>query len=78
MKSMDHKTVVVQMMTGKTIDIDIPVNISAKCLIAALYEALKLPGDCPDFVRCENPIAMLQGDAPVSYFGIRDGSILYF
>ena len=74
---MNHKTVVVQMMTGMTIDVVIPVNISANSLIGALYEALKLPGECPDFIRCENPIAMLQGDMPVSYFGIRDGSILY-
>lgn len=74
---MDHKTVVIQMMTGKTVDIEIPVNISANNLISALHGALRLPGDCPDYIRCENPIAMLQGDAPVSYFGIRDGSILY-
>lgn len=74
---MNHKTVVVQMMTGKSVDIEIPVDISAEDLIRALYEALKLPGECPDHIRCENPIAMLQGDVPVSYFGIRDGSILY-
>ena len=74
---MNHKVVVVQMMTGKTVDIEIPVDISAANLIAALYEALKLPGECQDFIRCENPIAMLHGDAPVSHFGIRDGSVLY-
>ena len=74
---MEHKTVVVKMMTGKTVDIEIPVNISAKNLINALYEALRLPGECPEYIHCENPIALLQGDAAVSYFGIRDGSILY-
>ncbi len=74
---MDHKTVVVRMMTGKTVDIEIPVSISAADLISALHEALKLPGECPDYVRCENPTAMLQGNVPVSYYGIRDGSILY-
>lgn len=74
---MDHKTVVIRMMTGRSVDMEIPVGISADKLISALHEALKLPGDCPDYIRCENPIAMLQGDMPVSYFGIRDGSILY-
>ncbi len=74
---MEHKTVVVQMVTGKTVDIEIPVDISARNLIIALYEALKLPGEYPDFIRCENPVAMLQGDVPVSYYGIRDGSILF-
>lgn len=74
---MEHKTVVIQMMTGKTVDIEIPVSISARTLISALYEALKLPGNCPNFIRCENPIAILQGDEPVSFFGVRDGSILY-
>ena len=74
---MEYKTIVIHMMTEKTVDIEIPVSISAKALISALYEALKLPGNCPNYIRCENPIAMLQGDEPVSYFGIRDGSILY-
>lgn len=74
---MNHKTVIIQMMTGKTVDIEIPVGISAENLINALHEALRLPGECPDYIRCENPVAMLQGDMPVSYFGIRDGSILY-
>ncbi len=74
---MENKTVVIRMMTGKTIDIEIPVNISARSLISALYESLKLPGECPEYIRCENPVAMLQGDVPVSYFGVRDGSILY-
>lgn len=74
---MNHKVVVVQMMTGKTVDIEIPVDISAANLISALYEALKLPEECQDFIRCENPIAMLHGDVPVSHFGIRDGSVLY-
>lgn len=74
---MANKTVVVHMKTGKTIDVEIPVDISADSLISALHEALCLPGDCPSYIRCENPIAMLQGSAPVSYFGLRDGSILF-
>ncbi len=67
----------VHLETGKEMDVELPLEISADTVIRALHQALKLPGECPTHIRCENPIAMLQGDAPLASFCIRDGSIFY-
>ena len=67
----------VRLETGKEVDVELPTDISADTAIRALHQALKIPGDCPSRIRCENPIALLQGEMPLSSFGIRDGSILH-
>ena len=69
--------VVIHLGTGKEVDVEVPVEIKADAAIQAFHHALKLPGKCPSFIRCENPIALLHGEMPLSFFGIRDGSILY-
>ena len=74
---MSKVTVIVHLETGKDVDIELPTDISADAIIRALYQALKLTGRCPDCIRCENPIALLQGDMPLSFFGIRDGSTIF-
>lgn len=74
---MSKAIVLIRLETGKEMDIELPLDISADDAIHALHKALKLPGKGMNYLRCENPIAMLQGEAPLSAFGIRDGSILY-
>ena len=70
-------TILVQLKTGKSVDVETGTDISASAFIRALYQAMRLSNDCPDFIRCENPVAILHGDMPLSFFGLRDGSILH-
>lgn len=74
---MSKATVLVRLQTGKTIDVEVPTDVEADTLIHALHQALKMPGSCPDYIRCDNPVAFLQGQASVSMFGVREGTILY-
>ena len=74
---MNTKIVNIHTTTGKVIDLEIPTEISANMLIKAVYEALHMPGECPNYICCENPITLLYGESPVSSFGLRDGSILH-
>lgn len=74
---MSKVVALVRLETGKEVDVELPTEISADTAIHALHQALKMPGECPACIHCENPIALLQGEIPLSSFGIRDGSILH-
>ncbi len=72
-----------EMVTRKTtIDIEVPLDISADELIKALNNAYSLgietanPRNC--YIQAENPIALLKGNRLLKDFGIRSGSILRF
>ncbi len=69
--------VIVRVGTGQDLDIEIPAEISAEKLIRALHEGLHLPGDCPAYIRAENPLAMICGSTAVSEYALHQGSILY-
>lgn len=73
---MGSTIVVVCDLQGQTIDLQIPLDIKAVTLINVLSEKLRLP-KMQDYIRCENPVAMLTGELTVADYRLHDGSILY-
>ena len=82
---MDNERVIVtfQMVKRKqTVDIDIPLNISADELVKALNAAYSLgidtdnPRNC--YLQAENPIVLLKGKKKLWECGSRNGSLLRF
>ncbi len=65
-----------------TVDIEVPLDISANDLVNGLNIAYKLGIDTSDIKNCylkmENPIALLKGNKTLSEFGLRNGSIINF
>lgn len=65
-----------------SVDLEIPLHISANELVLALNEAYELKIDTSNVKNCylkaENPIALLRGDKPLSEFGVRNGTVVYF
>ena len=65
-----------------SVDLDIPLYITACDLITALNEACHLGIDLSDprecYLAAENPIALLQGEKTLKEYGIRNGSVILF
>ncbi len=65
-----------------TVDLEIPLNISANELVEALNTAYDLGIDVSDIKNCylksENPIALLKGNKSLAEFGLRNGSVINF
>lgn len=65
-----------------TVDIEIPLNITATELVIGLNSAYDLGIDISDIKNCylkaENPIALLRGNKTLAQFGIRNGSIINY
>lgn len=65
-----------------SLDLEIPLNISANELVEALNTAYDLNIDVSDIKNCylksENPIALLKGNKTLAEFGLRDGSVIIF
>lgn len=65
-----------------TVDLEIPLNITANDLVNALNSAYELGIDTSDIKNCylkaENPIALLKGNKTLSEFGLRNGSVINF
>ena len=63
-----------------TVDLEVPLNMSANELVIALNTAYELGIDTTDIKNCylkaENPIALLKGNKTLAEFGIRDGSMI--
>lgn len=66
----------------KTVDLEIPLDISADELVKALNSAYSLdidtdnPRNC--YIQAENPIALLKGNRTLKDFGIHNGSVIRF
>ena len=81
---MDKKVVVifVNIKKNTSVDIEVPVDISARDLIRALNEAYALNINTDDITKChlqmENPIALLRGNRILADCGIRNGSVIYY
>ena len=81
---MDNKAVVVFkiMKRKKEYDLEIPLDISANDLVAALNTAFDLGIDTGDIKNCyfqaERPIALLKGNKSLAEFGVRNGTIIDF
>lgn len=65
-----------------SVDLEIPLTISANELVIALNSAYDLSIDTSDVKNCylkvENPIALLRGNRLLSEFGIRNGTIINY
>jgi uncharacterized ubiquitin-like protein YukD len=65
-----------------TVDIEIPLDITATELVIGLNSAYDLGIDTTDIKNCymkaENPIALLRGNKTLAQYGIRNGSIINY
>ena len=65
-----------------SVDLEVPLNITANDLVEALNLAYDLEIDTSDIKNCylkaENPIALLKGNKTLAEFGIRDGSVIIY
>lgn len=80
---MDQDTVIITVNLIKssiTHDLEVPLDISANELCAALFRQY-VPEQEEDmeqyYLRSERPIALLRGERTLREYGIRDGSIIY-
>lgn len=80
---MNNETAIVILNITKrkfTVDIEIPLNISANELVIALNTAYELGIDTSNIKNCylkaERPIALLRGNKTLAEFGIRNGSVI--
>lgn len=65
-----------------SVDLEIPLFITANELVAALNTAYNLGIDTSDIKNCylkaENPIALLKGNKTLAEFGLRNGSVINY
>jgi len=65
-----------------TVDLEVPLNISANELVVALNTAYQLGIDTTDIKKCylkaEKPIALLKGNKTLADFGVRNGTFVYY
>lgn len=64
----------------KRMELDIPLDITAAELAAALNEIMSgeaAEAEDRDFLAAENPIAFLKGERTLDEYGIHNGSIIY-
>ena len=82
---MDKETAIIILNITKrnyTVDLEVPLDISANDLVNALNAAYELGIDTSDIKNCylkaENPIALLKGNKTLAEFGLRNGSVINF
>ncbi len=65
-----------------SVDLEIPLNISANDLVIAINDGYGLGIDTTDVKKCylktEKPIALLKGNKTLAEFGIRNGTEIYY
>lgn len=65
-----------------TVDLEVPLFITANELVMALNSAYDLQIDTSDIKNCylkaENPIALLRGNKTLEEFGVRNGTVIYY
>ncbi|OUP41482.1 EsaB/YukD family protein [Pseudoflavonifractor sp. An187] len=65
-----------------SVDLEIPLNITANELVLALNTAYELGINTSDIKNCylkaENPIALLKGNKTLADYGLRSGSDIYY
>jgi len=82
---MDKKQAIIifhRLKQNTSVDLEIPLYITAYDLIVALNTAFGLGIDLSDerdcFLTSENPIALLRGDTTLAEYGIRNGTTILF
>lgn len=67
---------------GTTVDLEVPLDITANDLVVALNTAYGLNIDTSDVKNCylkaEKPIALLKGNKTLAEFGVRNGTEINF
>ena len=67
---------------GASLDIEVPLDISAQDLFVALNKGLRLGIDETNrhncFLKAEKPTAFLSGSASLKQMGVRNGTIINF
>ena len=66
--------------SGRTVDLEVPLNITANELVLALNTAYELGINVEDtkncFLRAERPVALLKGNTTLKEFGVRNGTTI--
>lgn len=81
---MNNKAIIIFNITKRnfSVDLEIPLDISANDLVIALNSAYNLGIDTSDVKNCylkaENPIALLKGNKLLSDYGIRNATVINF
>ena len=82
---MDKDVIIVVFQIKKrnvSIDLEIPLNISANELVLALNDAFGLGINTSDIKNCylkaENPIVLLKGNKTLAELGLRNGSTIIY
>ena len=64
----------------RTVDLEVPLDLTAKELAAALNAAYGLGVDLSDinnrYLKAQNPIMLLKGNRTLKEFGVRNGTII--
>lgn len=67
---------------NRSVDLEVPLDITATDLVIALNTAYDLGIDTTNIKNCylkaENPISLLRGNKTLAEYGIRNGSIINF
>lgn len=65
-----------------SVDIEVPLDITATDLVVALNTAYDLGIDTTNIKNCylkaENPISLLRGNKTLAQYGIRNGSVINY
>ncbi len=69
-------------LNNTSIDLEVPLDISANDLVIALNKAYDLGIDITNqkncYLKAENPFILLRGSKKLSDYGLRNGSIINF
>lgn len=81
---MDDNTAIVVLdlvKRGITVDLEIPLDITANELVLALNTAYNIGIDVKDMANCylkaERPIALLRGNRLLREFGVCNGTVIH-
>lgn len=71
------------LMRNESVDLEIPLEITADEFVHAIDSAMKLRINFSDpsqsYLSCENPTILIKGDKTLEELGLRDGSrVIYF
>lgn len=71
-----------ELKNNRQVDLEVPLNITARELVIGLNTAYDLNIDVDDIKRCylkvENPLILLRGNMLLKDAGIRNGSIISY
>ena len=80
---MDQETAIIILRlvrSGRTVDLEVPLNITANELVLALNTAYELGINVEDtkncFLRAERPVALLKSNTTLKEFGVRNGTTI--